>query len=205
MLAYNPLVDFTIRFLANLLVLFIIARVIYFPGNKRKEFVFTFIIVGSTVFILSFMLSSINMELGLALGLFAIFGIMRYRTTPIMVKEMTYLFLSITISVINSLASAGYTNIHLIIANSAMILLVILMELIWMRKTLSTIVIKYEKIALIIPENHVKLKADIEERLGIEIVEFKIGKIDFLRDTASVSITYNAKKYPYLLAEHEID
>ena len=205
MLAYNPLVDFTIRFLANLLVLFIIARVIYFPGNKRKEFVFTFIIVGSTVFILSFMLSSINMELGLALGLFAIFGIMRYRTTPIMVKEMTYLFLSITISVINSLASAGYTNIHLIIAKSAMILLVILMELIWMRKTLSTIVIKYEKIALIIPENHVKLKADIEERLGIEIVEFKIGKIDFLRDTASVSITYNANKYSYLLAEHEID
>ena len=205
MLAYNPLVDFTIRFLANLLVLFIIARVIYFPGNKRKEFVFTFIIVGSTVFILSFMLSSINMELGLALGLFAIFGIMRYRTTPIMVKEMTYLFLSITISVINSLASAGYTNIHLIIANSAMILLVILMELIWMRKTLSTIVIKYEKIALIIPENHVKLKADIEERLGIEIVEFKIGKIDFLRDTASVSITYNANKYSYLLAEHEIN
>jgi len=205
MLAYNPLVDFTIRFLANLLVLFIIARVIYFPGNKRKEFVFTFIIVGSTVFILSFMLSSINMELGLALGLFAIFGIMRYRTTPIMVKEMTYLFLSITISVINSLASAGYTNIHLIIANSAMILLVILMELIWMRKTLSTIVIKYEKIALIKPENHVKLKADIEERLGIEIVEFKIGKIDFLRDTASVSITYNANKYSYLLAEHEID
>jgi len=205
MLAYNPLIDFTLRFLANLLVLFIIARVIYFPGNKRKEFVFTFIIIGSTVFILSFMLSSINMELGLALGLFAIFGIMRYRTTPIMVKEMTYLFLAITISVINSLASAGYTNVHLLIANSAMILLIILMEFIWMRKTLSTIVIKYEKIALILPENHVILKADIEERLGIEVVDFKIGKIDFLRDTASVAITYNAKKYPYLLAEHEIN
>ena len=130
MLAYNPLMDFTLRFMANLLVLFIIARVIYFPGNKRKEFVFTFIIIGSTVFILSFMLSSINMELGLALGLFAIFGIMRFRTTPIMVKEMTYLFLSITISVINSLASAGYTNSHLLIANSAMILLIVLMELI---------------------------------------------------------------------------
>ena len=205
MLAYNPLMDFTLRFMANLLVLFIIARVIYFPGNKRKEFVFTFIIIGSTVFILSFMLSSINMELGLALGLFAIFGIMRFRTTPIMVKEMTYLFLSITISVINSLASAGYTNIHLLIANSAMILLIVLMELIWMRKTLSTIVVKYEKIALILPENHAKLKTDLEERLGIGIVEFKIGKIDFLRDTAAVSITYNAKKYPYLLAEHEID
>ena len=205
MLAYNPLMDFTLRFMANLLVLFIIARVIYFPGNKRKEFVFTFIIIGSTVFILSFMLSSINMELGLALGLFAIFGIMRFRTTPIMVKEMTYLFLSITISVINSLASAGYTNSHLLIANSAMILLIVLMELIWMRKTLSTIVVKYEKIALILPENHAELKTDLEKRLGIGIVEFKIGKIDFLRDTASVSITYNAKKYPYLLAEHEID
>jgi hypothetical protein len=205
MLAYNPLLDFTLRFLTNLLVLFIIARVIYFPGNKRKEFVFTFIIIGSTVFILSFMLSSINMELGLALGLFAIFGIMRYRTTPIMVKEMTYLFLSITISVINSLASAGYTNVHLLIANSAMILLIVLMELIWMRKTLSTIVIKYEKIALILPEKHAQLKADIEKRLGIEVIEFKIGKIDFLRDTVSVSITYDAKKYPYLLGEHEIN
>ncbi len=205
MLAYNPLLDFTIRFLANLLVLFIIARVIYFPGNKRKEFVFTFIIIGSTVFVLSFMLSSVNMELGLALGLFAIFGIMRYRTAPIMVKEMTYLFLSITISVINSLASAGYTNVHLLIANSAIILLIILMELLWMRKTLNTLVIKYEKIALILPENHEKLKADLAERLGIEIVDFKIGNIDFLRDTVSVVITYNAKKYPYLLAEHEID
>ena len=159
--AYNPLLDFTIRFLANLLVLFIIARVIYYSGSKRKEFVFTFIIIGSTVFVLSFMLSSINMELGLALGLFAIFGIMRYRTAPIMVKEMTYLFLSITISVINSLASAGYTNVHLIIANSAIILLTILMELFWMRKTLSTLVIKYEKITFILPENHEKLKADL--------------------------------------------
>ena len=203
--AYNPLLDFSIRFLANLLVLFIIARVIYFPGNKRKEFVFTFIIIGSTVFVLSFMLSSINMELGLALGLFAIFGIMRYRTAPIMVKEMTYLFLSITISVINSLASAGYTNVHLIIANSAIILLTILMELFWMRKTLSTLVIKYEKISFILPENHEKLKADLAERLGIEIINFKIGNVDFLRDTVSVVITYNAKKYPYLLAEHEID
>ena len=203
--AYNPLLDFTIRFLANLLVLFIIARVIYYSGSKRKEFVFTFIIIGSTVFVLSFMLSSINMELGLALGLFAIFGIMRYRTAPIMVKEMTYLFLSITISVINSLASAGYTNVHLIIANSAIILLTILMELFWMRKTLSTLVIKYEKITFILPENHEKLKADLAMRLGIEIINFKIGKVDFLRDTVSVVITYNAKKYPYLLAEHEID
>ncbi|NQT58579.1 MAG: DUF4956 domain-containing protein [Bacteroidetes bacterium] len=205
MLAYNPLLDFTIRFLANLLVLFIISRVVYFPGNKRKEFVFTFIIIGSTVFILSFMLSSINMELGLALGLFAIFGIIRYRTITIVVKEMTYLFLAITISVINSLASAGYTNMHLLIANSAMIVLVILMEFFWMRKSMSSLTIKYEKITLIKPENHEKMRVDIEERLGIEIVNIKIGKIDFLRDTASVLVTFDAKKYPYLLADYEIE
>ncbi|MCK5156057.1 MAG: DUF4956 domain-containing protein [Spirochaetales bacterium] len=205
MLAYNPLVDFTIRFLANLLVLFIVSRVIYFPGNKRKEYVFTFIIIGSTVFILCFMLSSINMELGLALGLFAIFGIIRYRTITIVVKEMTYLFFAITISVINSLASAGYSNTHLLIANISMIILIILMEYFWMRKSLSTITIKYEKIGLIQPENHEKLRTDLAERLGIEIVQIKIGNIDFLRDTASVAVTFDAKKYPYFLADHEID
>ena len=203
--AYNPLLDFTLRFLANLLVLFIISTVVYFPRNKRKDFAFTFIIIGSTVFILSFMLSSINMELGLALGLFAIFGIIRYRTITIVIKEMTYLFFAMTISVINSLASAGYTNMHLLVANSAMIILIILMEFFWMRKSISILTIKYEKIGLIQPENHEKMRADIEERLGIKIVDIRVGKIDFLRDTASVRVTFDAKKYPHLLADHEIE
>lgn len=79
------------------------------------------------------------------------------------------------------------------------------MEYFWMRKSLSTITIKYEKIGLIQPENHEKLRTDLAERLGIEIVQIKIGNIDFLRDTASVAVTFDAKKYPYFLADHEID
>ncbi len=203
MLPVNPLMDFVFRFIINFIVLLIVSRFIYYSGSRRKEYVFTFIIIGSTVFVLSFMLASINMELGLALGLFAIFGILRYRTRPIVVKEMTYLFFSITISVVNSLASAGYDNIHILVANGAIIIIILFMELVWMRRTVSTITIRYEKIQLIHPDRHSELLADLTDRLGIEIISFKVGDIDLLRDTAAVTIRYDARRYAYLTADHE--
>ncbi len=201
MLDYNPLLDFFIRFLVNLLILAIISLLVYYPRYRKKDYAFTFIIIGATIFVLSFMLSSINMELGLALGLFAIFGIMRYRTMNIIITDMTYLFFSITISVINSLASAGYGNIHLFTANASLLAIILILEFVWMRKGVSSITIRYEKIQLILPDRHAELQKDIEQRLGITVLRLKIGQIDFLRDTASVEVFYDARKYPHLADE----
>jgi len=201
MLDYNPLLDFFIRFLVNLHILFIISLLVYYPRYRKKDYAFTFIIIGATIFVLSFMLSSINMELGLALGLFAIFGIMRYRTMNIIITDMTYLFFSITISVINSLASAGYGNIHLFTANASLLAIILILEFVWMRKGISSITIRYEKIQLILPDRHEELQKDIEGRLGITVLRLKIGQIDFLRDTAAVEVFYDTRKYPHLADE----
>lgn len=199
----NPLVDLAIRFLINLAILVVIARWLYYTGSRRKEYVFTYVIIGITVFVLCYMLSSINIELGLALGLFAIFGILRYRTLPIQIREMTYLFLSITISVINSLTAAGYRSMIVLGVNIAILLIAAAMEYLWFRRIPGTISVRYEKIDLIRPDRRSELIADLEERLGIEIIDVHVGSINFLRDTAIIEILYDSRRYPGFLSDYQ--
>ena len=180
----GAIIDLIIRFIITVAMLIITAGFLYYPRSKKKEFVFTYIIVGMTVFFLCYLLSSINMELGLALGLFAIFGIMRYRTLPVQVREMTYLFLSITLSVINSLTSVGYQTWIILMVNAIILLCAFILELFWFKRMHGNFTVRYEKIELIRPENREALIKDLEERLGIEILDVKIGGINFLRDTA---------------------
>ncbi len=199
----QAIIDLMVRFLITLVMLIITAGFLYYPRSKKKEFVFTFIIIGLTVFFLCYLLSSVNMELGLALGLFAIFGILRYRTLPVQIREMTYLFLSITLSVINSLTAVGYSSGVIIMVNGIILGIVLILELVWFRKAHGNFSVRYEKITMIKPENHGELKKDLEDRLGIEILDIKIGSINFLRDTAMIEIIYDANKYPYFVQHYE--
>ncbi len=199
----QAIIDLMVRFLITMVMLVITAGFLYYPKSKKKEFVFTFIIIGMTVFFLCYLLSSVNMELGLALGLFAIFGILRYRTLPVQIREMTYLFLSITLAVINSLTAVGYSTFIILGVNATILIIVLLLELLWFRKAHGNFSIRYEKIAMIKPENHEELKRDLEDRLGIEILDMKIGSINFLRDTAMIDVIYDANKYPYFLQHYE--
>ena len=199
----NPLVDLAIRFLINFIFLLIIARVLYYTNSKRKEYVFTIVVIGITVFVLCYMLSSINLELGLAIGLFAIFGILRYITLSIQIREMTYLFLAITISVINSLTAAVYESYIVLGVNIVILLITASMELYWFRRAPGVLSLKYEKIELIKPDRKKELIADLEARLGIEVLDCKIGSINFLRDTAVLEVEYDAKKYPDYLSEYQ--
>jgi prepilin signal peptidase PulO-like enzyme (type II secretory pathway) len=199
----SPLFDLAVRFLINTVMLIIITRFLYYTGSRKKEYVFTSNIIGVAVFFLCYLLSSINLELGLALGLFAIFGILRYRTTTVQIREMTYMFLAITVSVINSLTAAGYSALIILGVNTVILLITAILELLWFRRSKSILTVRYEKIELIRPENRTALIEDLEKRLGIEVLDVHIGAINFLRDTAMLEILYDAKRYPSFLSDFQ--
>jgi hypothetical protein len=179
-----------LRFFINLLFLTAIVKYIYHKNNENKDYFFTFYAIGIVVFFLCFTLKKYELDLGMALGLFAIFGILRYRTVPLDVKEMTYLFVIIGVSVMNALSNKKMSYIEIITANSAIVFGLYWLELYWSTNFLISKKIVYETIENIHPSNHEKLKKDLEERLGIEIYDFEIGDVNFLRDTAQITIRY---------------
>lgn len=178
------------RFILNFTFLTIIIRFVYYPSSKRKDYVFTYYLISLIVFFLCFTLKKYNLDIGMALGLFAIFGIIRYRTDPIDIKEMTYLFVVIGVSVINSLANKKMSYAEILGANVLIIFILILIERYWALKQEESKFIVYENIENIKPENHEILKSDLEHRTGLTINKVNIGKVDFLKDTAEVTIFY---------------
>jgi hypothetical protein len=174
----------------NFLVVGIIVRYIYYTTSKNKDYLFTYILISTTVFLLCFLLENVKLELGFALGLFAIFGIIRYRTDPIPIKEMTYLFIVIGISVMNALANKKISYSELIFANLIFIAFTYILEKIWLLKHETRKTIVYEKIEFITPDKKDELLADLKLRTGLNITRVEVRNIDFLRDTASVRIFY---------------
>lgn len=174
----------------NLVIITIIIRYIYYPVTKNKDYLFTYFLIGLTVFLLCVLLDSVKLQLGFALGLFAIFGIIRYRTDPIPIKEMTYLFLVIGISVINALSNKKISHAELVFANLLIVFITYGMEKLWLLRHQSRKNITYEKIELIQPERREELIADLKDRTGIDVVRVEVRRIDFLRDTANLRIFY---------------
>jgi|TARA_B110000914_G_scaffold71430_1_gene62496 hypothetical protein len=185
-----------VKTIFNLSIILIIVRFIYYPVTKNKDYLFTYLLISLTVFLLCVLLDSVKLELGFALGLFAIFGIIRYRTDPIPIKEMTYLFLVIGVSVVNALANKKISYSELLFANLMIVGVTFGLERIWLLKHESRKNIIYEKINLIKPENRSKLISDLKDRTGIDVVRVEIRKIDFLKDIAYLRIFYyeNDKK-----------
>lgn len=185
--------DFTelfFRFVLNFGVVFILVRCLYYRVRKRKDYLFTYILISTVVFLLCFLLENVKLELGFALGLFAIFGIIRYRTFQMPIKEMTYLFLIIGISVINALANKKVSYLELGFTNLILIAVTYFLERMMVLRHESEKIINYEKIELIKPEKRTELIKDLETRTGLKINRLEIGKIDFLRDTARINIYY---------------
>lgn len=178
------------RFFINIIFLTIIIRVLYYNAAKRKDYVFTYYMISIIVFFLCFTLKKYELDIGMALGLFAIFGIIRYRTDPIPIKEMTYLFVVIGVSVINSLANKKMSYAEIMAGNTIVVLSIIVLERVWSLKHQRTKQIVYEKIDNIKPENYHLLKEDLEQRTGLVINKVLIGDVDFLKDTAHVTIQY---------------
>ncbi|MCB0755206.1 MAG: DUF4956 domain-containing protein [Flavobacteriales bacterium] len=178
------------RLIINFIVAFIIIRLIYYPVHNRKDYLFTYFVFNLLIFFVSYLLSGVKLQLGFAFGLFAIFGILRYRTEQLAIKEMTYLFVVIAIAIINALANKKISHAELFFTNFAIIAVTYLLEKQWLLRHETSKTITYEKIDLIKPENQQQLIEDLTTRTGLKINRVQVGRIDFLRDTARVRIFY---------------
>ena len=179
------------KFGINFIFLIIIVRLIYYRIKDDKDYVFTFIMFNILTFFICFLLRKVPMQMGFALGLFAVFGILRYRTEAIPIRHMTYLFIVIGISMINALSNKSISIFELIFTNGFISLITYLIDRVWFQTLEESKNILYEKIDLIKPENQEDLIKDLKERTGLPIHAVKVDKIDFLRDTASITIYYN--------------
>lgn len=180
-------------FAFNLLVCWIIVHFFYYKKSRRKDYYFTYMLFSVTIFALLFMLKNLSIEIGFGLGLFAIFGLLRYRTDAVPIREMTYLFVIIGISIINGFGMAASSYVALFATNVLVVLMTWVMESGIGRNnksTQATKMIMYEKIELIKPDRYDDMLDDLRQRTGLDIVKAEVGYINFLKDTAYVKVFY---------------
>lgn len=202
----QSLAELAIRFFMNLAACFIISRLLYFPKSRRTDYYFTFMAFSSAMLLLLHKMGNVEVGVGLTLGLFAIFGIIRYRTETVPIREMTYLFIIIAVAAINGLSKVyevvtsadGLPRYSLslqdvgisALTNTIIILLLCVLEYGMSLPKTTTKIIQYDKIKLILPECRAEMIEDLKARTGLDVKDVEIGQIDFLKDSAFIKITY---------------
>ena len=184
----SEMIDLVLRFTFNAAIAYIIIKVIYYRDFKNNDFIFSYFMFNTLIFFFAYILGGIDINMGFAFGLFAVFAMLRYRTNPIPIKEMTYLFIVITVGVINALSGNMISLGALLFTNFSIVILTFILENYWQNNLFINRTIDYENIENIKPENHEKLLADLEERTGLDIIYYDIQNINFLRDTVKVKI-----------------
>lgn len=178
------------RFVINIVFLFILIQIVYFRYAKRQKFLFTFFLMGIMTFFICSMLRSVYVEIGMAVGLFAIFGILRLRTRNFSVKDMAYTFTTIGLSVINSLKLLKFPLLGVLIINGIVILAAFLLEEFILKNKVSTLLIVYDNLELLKPDKKHRLLKDISTRTGKEILKIKIRKVNFKRKIAILNVFF---------------
>jgi hypothetical protein len=190
LLLSNTLQGILIRFSFNLAVLFILIRLIYYRFVKKEEYVFSFFLMGTIIFLLVSLLTTVNIQLGMALGLFAVFGILRFRTVNYTAKDMTYIFTIIGISVINSQANIPPPILGGLVVNTIIILLAIILELFLKKNSLVRVVVRYNNLKLLDPDLRNDLLTDLTARTGLKIEKVKILKINIGKGRAELEVFF---------------
>ena len=186
-----------IRLLINTLFTWLIIDRLYYRKSRRRDFYFTFMLISVAIFFIVFFMIFVLEDLkgktsmGVGIGLFGIFSIMRYRTDAMPVREMTYLFVIIALSLVNAV-SVNVPLFEVILTNLIISAAVWLCEL--HIKTRPTRLVQYDRIELITPDRREELIADLEKRLGVKVVKVDIGSIDFLRDMAMIRVTFDGEQ-----------
>lgn len=186
----DGLLEMAIRFIFNFLVVWIIVHFFYYPKGRRRDYYFTFLLLSVSIFMLIYLMDGSNLQIGAALGLFAVFGIIRYRTESVPIREMTYLFFLVALSVLNG-TKADLSLVERICANLLLIGTVWAIESFVLVSRLGCKYVRYDNIDLIVPERYDELKADLERRLGLHIVRVEVGAVDFLSDMTMLRIYYD--------------
>ena len=190
------MMNLLLRFALNVVATLVLIGLLYYRRGGRKDYFFTDMVISVTVFLLCFLLESVKIQLGFALGLFAVFGIIRYRTESIPIKEMTYLFAAIGLSIVNALANKKVSYAELLFTNAALIGTAAALEYWFIGRAERVQKIRYDRIALIVPERRAELVADLRERTGLDVKRVEIGDVDFLRDTAEVTVFHRPRPVP---------
>lgn len=193
-----------LRFILCFVVNWGIVNFLYFKKSHRRDFYFTFMIISVAIYFLVYLMMGMDRgkaTMGVGLGLFGIFSIMRYRTDTMPVREMTYLFVVVCLSVVHAMSSAlgvddngaltGTPLFELIVIDAITIVAILVFEC--MLKVSATKLVQYDRIELIKPEKSEELKADLEERLGVKVLKVEVGAVDFLRDMAVLRVSYEGK------------
>ncbi len=185
--------DFLFKLILNtfsisLLVLGCYMRGFFSREGGNREHATSFILFAVGVFSVTNLLHSVDISMGFAFGLFAVFSMLRYRTESISVREMTYLFMVIAISLLTAVSTASFFELALL--HSVFVLFAMLCERLVSRDVLLEQFIQYEKIENITPEKHLVLLSDLKQRTGLDVVDVKITQIDFLKDSANLVVRY---------------
>ena len=194
----NVLYDLMSGFALNFATAFIIIRLIYYPANRKQEYIFTFFSFNTLIYFVSGLLRDVQLSVGFGFGLLAVFSMLRYRTRAIPIKDMTYIFICITIPFMNTLFMATrITFPELILINMLIVFVIYALEKKWGLYYTANKQVTYEKIELIKPEHYPLLLEDLRQRTGLDIKYCKIDQINFLRDTAEITIYYNEPEEIY--------
>ena len=199
-LTFSPsFAQMPVRLFISLVVTWFIIFRLYYKKSKNREFCFTFMLISIAIFFIVFFMVFVledmkgKTSMGIGIGLFGIFSIMRYRTDAMPVREMTYLFVIIALALVNAIAE-GVPMFELILTNLIILAAVWIFET--MLKTKPTKYIQYDRMELIVPEKKEELKADLEKRLGVRIIKVEVGSVDFIRDMAMIRIVYEGLQTP---------
>ena len=194
-------ISLLMRFIVNLLAVTVIARCFYYPRGRRRDYMFIYILMSMSIFLLVSLMEGDGMNIGAAMGLFAIFGIMRFRTEAVPIREMTYLFMLIALSVVNALCRAeyhpkadywdGFGVVTIIFVNLVFVGMAWLFESSRLVSSSCSKFIKYDNVGLVAPDKRAELIADLEKRTGLKIQRVEVGMIDFLKDACLIRIYYN--------------
>ena len=191
----NDLGGFLLGFGFNLIIAVILVRWIYYPSTHDKQYVFTFLAFNTAIYFVVSLMSSIEIGVGVGFGLFAIFSILKYRTDPLPVREMTYLFVIAALPVMNSSTLNAEVWPQIVAANIAILVILLVLEKEWGFKYEASRRVIYEKIELIRPDRRQELLMDLEKRTGLKIKRISIGKINFLRDTVDLKLYFDTDKH----------
>ena len=192
----TPLIDtpdfgkLIFKFCINLSFLFVLIRLVFYSKNRDKDYLFTFFMFNLMTFFICVLLRKVPMEMGFAMGLFAVFGILRYRTEALPIKEMTYLFIVIGLAMINALTNKSISFAELFFTNLVVVGTTWGIESIWFKNNEQNKTVIYEHIQNIKPENEQKLMEDLKVRTGLNIFKITVGDVDFLKDTVAIKIFY---------------
>ncbi|MBQ6763379.1 MAG: DUF4956 domain-containing protein [Bacteroidales bacterium] len=206
----QSLTELAIRFFLNLVVCWIIVGLFYYRKSRRRDYYFTFMVFSTAMLMLLYIMGNVEVGVGLTLGLFAIFGVIRYRTETVPIREMTYLFVIIAIAAMNGLAplyrvvGASSDTPHYALDWGATLVTalsnLLVVGLIWVLESekllhhTSTKLVLYDRIDLIVPERRAELIADLEKRVGVKVDNLEVGHVDFLKDAAFIKIYYTLDK-----------